>query len=50
MSPFASKAQQRFLYSHPDRLGKKALAEWSDKTNFRTLPEKVKPAGKKDKK
>jgi hypothetical protein len=47
--PFASKAQQRFLYSHPDRLGKKALAEWSSKTNFSKLPEKVK-AGKKDKK
>jgi hypothetical protein len=46
---FASKAQQKFLYSHPDRLGKKALAEWSSKTNFSKLPAKVKPSGKKDK-
>lgn len=49
MSPFSSKAQQRFLYSHPDRLGKKALAEWSDKTDFSKLPEKKtgKKTGKK---
>jgi predicted Zn-ribbon and HTH transcriptional regulator len=45
--PFASKAQQKFLYSHPDRLGKKALAEWSSKTNFSKLPEHVKSTGKK---
>lgn len=47
--PFKSVAQQRFLYSHPDRLGKKALAEWSSKTDFSKLPAKVKPSGKKDK-
>lgn len=41
--PFASKAQQRFLYSHPEKVGGKAkLAEWSSATNFKTLPEKKK--------
>ena len=39
--PFASKAQQRFLYSHPEKVGgKKKLEEWSSATNFKTLPEK----------
>jgi len=47
--PFASKSQQKFLYSHPDRIGKKALAEWSSKTDFSRLPEKKSPkkSGKK---
>lgn len=46
--PFASKAQQRFMYSNRT-LGKKALAEWSDKTDFSRLPEKKSPkkSGKK---
>jgi hypothetical protein len=48
MSPFRSAAQARFMYSHPDRLGKKALKEWSDKTDFKSLPEKV-PAKKSGK-
>jgi hypothetical protein len=49
MSPFASKAQQRYLYSNRSILGKKALAEWSEKTDFSKLPEKKSPkkAGKK---
>lgn len=48
--PFESKAQQRFMYSHPDRLGKKALKEWSDSTDYKTLPEKVKSPKKSGKK
>jgi hypothetical protein len=49
MSPFSSKAQQRFMYANPSVLGRKALEEWSTKTSFKNLPEKVKPAGKKEK-
>lgn len=41
--PFKSKAQQRFLYAHPEKVGgKKALKEWSDSTDFKSLPEKKK--------
>jgi len=41
--PFASKAQQRFLYAHPEKVGGKAkLAEWSADTDFKKLPEKKK--------
>jgi hypothetical protein len=41
--PFASKAQQRFLYANPEKVGgKKKLAEWSSATDFKTLPEKKK--------
>lgn len=41
--PFQSKAQQRFLYAHPDKVGgKEKLAEWSNATDFKTLPEKKK--------
>lgn len=44
--PFESKAQQRFLYAHPDKVGGKAkLAEWSSATDFKKLPEKK--SGKK---
>lgn len=39
--PFQSKAEQRFLYSHPDKIGgKEKLKEWSSATDFKTLPEK----------
>jgi len=39
--PFKSKAQQRFLYAHPEKVGgKKKLAEWASATNFSKLPEK----------
>jgi hypothetical protein len=42
-NPFASKAQQRFLYSHPEKVGgKEKLKEWSSATDFANLPEKVK--------
>ena len=41
--PFQSKAQQRFLYAHPEKVGgKDKLSEWSSATNFKTLPEKKK--------
>jgi hypothetical protein len=35
---FESKAQQGYMYAHPEILGKKGLKEWSDKTNFKSLP------------
>jgi hypothetical protein len=42
--PFRSKAQQRFLYAHPDKVGGKTkLAEWSAATDFSKLPEKKRP-------
>ena len=41
--PFQSKAQQRFLYAHPEKVGGKAkLAEWSAATDFKSLPDKKK--------
>lgn len=41
--PFQSKAQQKFLYANPEKVGgKDALAEWSADTNFSSLPEKKK--------
>lgn len=41
MSPFRSKAQQRYLESHPDKIGGKAkLKEWESATDFSSLPEK----------
>ena len=36
--PFESKAQQGYMYAHPEILGKKGLKEWSSKTNFGSLP------------
>ncbi len=41
-NPFASKQQQKFMYANPSVLGKKGLAEWSSKTDFKSLPKKVK--------
>lgn len=39
--PFQSKAQQRFLYAHPEKVGgKEKLKEWSSATDFKHLPEK----------
>jgi hypothetical protein len=39
--PFKSRAQQRFAYAHPDKFGGKAgLKEWSQATDFTSLPEK----------
>ena len=44
MSPFKSKAQQRYLYSkHPD-----IAKRWEKETpNIKNLPNKVKKSGKK---
>lgn len=39
-NPFSSSSQQRYMYSHPEILGKKGLKEWSSKTDFKSLPEK----------
>lgn len=37
--PFASKAQQRFLHAHPEKVGGAAkLKEWDKETNFKHLP------------
>jgi hypothetical protein len=41
-NPFASKQQQKYMYANPSILGKKGLAEWSSKTDFKSLPKKVK--------
>lgn len=39
--PFASKAQQRFLEAHPEKVGgREKLKEWEGATNFSSLPEK----------
>jgi len=40
--PFESKAQQGYMYAHPEILGKEGLKEWSSKTDFKHLPEHVK--------
>jgi hypothetical protein len=39
--PFKSQAQQRYMYAHPEILGKKGLKEWSSKTKFEHLPNHV---------
>jgi hypothetical protein len=40
--PFASKAQQRFLYAHPEKVGgKEKLKEWSAATDFSKIPQHV---------
>lgn len=39
-NPFASKAQQGYMYANPSVLGKKGLKEWSSKTDFKHLPKK----------
>ena len=41
-NPFASTSQQKYMYANPEILGKKGLKEWSSKTNFKSLPTKVK--------
>lgn len=41
-NPFASKQQQKYMYANPEILGKKGLREWSAKTNFNSLPKRVK--------
>lgn len=40
--PFASKAQQRYMYEHKDDPSMKNvdLKEWSSATDFKHLPEK----------
>ena len=39
LMPFKSKAQQRFLHAHPEKVGGEAkLKEWDDSTDFSTLP------------
>ena len=41
-NPFSSTSQQKYMYAHPSILGKKGLKEWSSKTDFKSLPKKVK--------
>lgn len=39
--PFASKAQQRFLHAHPEKVGGVSkLKEWDAATDFKHLPER----------
>ena len=39
--PFKSKAQQRFLHAHPEKVGGAAkLKEWDAATDFSSLPQK----------
>jgi len=41
--PFASKAQQRFLHAHPEKVGgKEKLKEWDQATDFSKIPERKK--------
>jgi len=41
--PFQSKAQQRFLHAHPDKVGgAKKLKEWDQATDFSKIPERKK--------
>jgi hypothetical protein len=40
--PFKSLAQEGFLHAHPEKLGKKGLAEWDAATKGKHLPEHVK--------
>ena len=45
-NPFASQLQQKFAYANPSKFGGQAgLKEWSNATNQKTLPKRVK--GKK---
>jgi hypothetical protein len=40
--PFKSKAQQRFLHAHPEKVGGEGkLKEWDEATDFSHLPNKV---------
>jgi hypothetical protein len=41
-NPFASLAQEGFLHAHPEKLGKKGLAEWDAATKGKKLPKRVK--------
>lgn len=37
--PFKSSAQQKFAYANPEKFGgKKGLKEWSNATDFSSLP------------
>jgi hypothetical protein len=39
--PFKSKAQQKYLYAHPEKVGGfSKLEEWAKGTDFRHLPKK----------
>ena len=40
-NPFASLAQAGYMHSHPEKLGKKGLAEWDAATKGKHLPKKV---------
>ena len=47
--PFRSKAQQGYLYAHPEKVGgKKKLEEWSSDTDFNSLPERVESGAASD--
>ena len=47
--PFDSKAQQRFLHAHPEKVGGEAkLKEWDRATDFSNLPERKKKKKKRN--
>jgi hypothetical protein len=41
-NPFASLAQAGYMHSHPEVLGKDALAEWDSATKGKSLPKRAK--------
>lgn len=41
-NPFASLAQEGYLHAHPEKLGKKKLAEFDAETKGKKLPKHVK--------
>lgn len=41
-NPFASLAQEGYMHEHPEKLGKKGLAEWDAATKGKHLPEHAK--------
>lgn len=45
--PFKSKAQQRFLEAHPEKVGgREKLKEWERATDFAHIPERKKATTK----
>ena len=41
-NPFASLAQEGYMHTHPEKLGKAGLAEWDSATKGKSLPKHVK--------
>jgi hypothetical protein len=41
--PFVSQAQEGWAHEHPDKFGRKNLAEWDAATKGKKLPKRKKP-------